>query len=294
MLKEIWIAELVKAFRSEPSFLSTLPDYSSKVADNNTLHMSDVGADPQVLINNTTYPIAVAARVDSDLAISLDKFDTTNTEVTDDELKSLAYDKIKSINEQHKEVLTEKTADKAAHALSPQANTTDTPLIDTTGATNGNPTPRKKMTLADIISAKGAFDVLKIPRKGRVLILCNEHVQDLLNVNEAFQKQYNMDNKEGLIGRLYGFDIYEYATMPVFAVGTTKQAFGAAAVATDRAASIFYYAPRMFKAMGKTTLYSAKAENDPQNRKSVIGYRTHFVAMPKKAAAIGAIVGANL
>ena len=102
LLREVWTGELLKAFRQEATFLTGIPNYSSKVVGGKTksIHLVDVGADPAVLVNNTTYPIATSQRTDGDVAIGLHKFETENTTVTDDEMEGVAYDKIKSVNPQ--------------------------------------------------------------------------------------------------------------------------------------------------------------------------------------------------
>lgn len=280
VLKEIWTGELVKQFREVPTFLDPIKDYSAKVEGNKTIHLASVGADPSVLINNTTYPIAVAGRTDGDIAITLDKFDTENTEVSDDELEGLSYDKIRSVNEQHVEVLVEATGDKAIHSLAPASDSAATPVITTAAAT---------LTVADIRKLKRKFDDQKFPKMGRVLVLCPQHVEELLAASENFEKQYNIDNKEGKIGRLMGFDIYEYVGMPVYNAGS-KQAFGAASDPADKVSSIAYCASRMFKANNKAKMYKSKAEDDPQYRRTVIGYMMRHIALPKKNEAIGAII----
>lgn len=72
---EIWTGELVKALRSglEGSWLDGVPDQSS-IAENDVIHLVDVGVDPDVLVNNTTYPIPLQALEDKDIAVKLDKF----------------------------------------------------------------------------------------------------------------------------------------------------------------------------------------------------------------------------
>ena len=62
-----------------------------------------MGVDPDVLINNTTYPIPLQALEDKDIAISLDKFQTKVTPVTDDELYAISvqYDKMSRVKESH-------------------------------------------------------------------------------------------------------------------------------------------------------------------------------------------------
>ena len=92
---EIWTGELVKALRSglEGSWLDGVPDQSS-IAENDVIHLVDVGVDPDVLVNNTTYPIPLQALEDKDIAVKLDKFQTKVTPITDDELYAISYDKM--------------------------------------------------------------------------------------------------------------------------------------------------------------------------------------------------------
>lgn len=291
--QEIWTGELIKAFRSDDSFLSTIRSYDQYV-NNDIIHLVAVGGDPDVLINNTTYPIAVDPRVDTDVPIALDKFDTTNTSISDDELYALPYDKISSVVEQHSDVLREKTAAKAAHALAPNTDEQG-PIVLTTGASNGESNARKRMTMTDVISMKERFDALKVPKMGRIAVLSTDHVNDLLRTDEKFKEQY-MNVREGVILKLHGFTIYEFVDTPTYSVVSTvltKKAFGAAAApSTDQAASVFYYAPRVFKAAGSTTMYLREAANDPEHRKTVAGFRQYFICMPKTTAGFGAVVSA--
>lgn len=278
--REIWTGELVKAYREAPTFLKPIKDYSAKVADNKTIHLTAVGVDPAVLINNTTYPIATAGRTDADIAITLDKYDTENTSITDDELHALAYDKIRSVNESHVDALVEFTGDRSIHNLAPVSDSANTPVVTAVAAT---------MTMTDIRSLKRRFDDQKFPKMGRTLVLCPRHVEELLATNETFQKQYSLDNKEGKIGKLLGFDIYEYTTTPVYN-GGTKQAFGTAPAGGDKESSIAFCASRMFKANSKATQYRSNASGDPQNRETVIGYMMRQIALPKNNEAIAALV----
>ena len=134
-------------------------DYSAAVK-NETIHLIDVGGDPEVLINNTTYPIPLQALKDGDIALGLDKFQTKRTAVSDDELFAISYDKIGSVIERHSDAITIAKFKKAAHALAPNSNTKDTPVIQTSGEMDGT---RKKCTRKDIIALKRKLDALQIP-----------------------------------------------------------------------------------------------------------------------------------
>ena len=159
VLVEVWTGELIKKLREMPTFLAKIASRNDLV-NNNVIHMVDVGADPAVLINNSTYPISIASRTDSDVAISLYKFETENTSITDDELYSISYDKLGSVLEVHKEVLSEGEANMALHSLAPTTNGASTPVILSTGVSNGETQARKVMTMADLRTMKKKFDDL--------------------------------------------------------------------------------------------------------------------------------------
>ena len=293
VLKEVWTGELVKALRAgmEATWLDQIPDMSS-VAENDVIHLVDVGIDPDVLINNTTYPIDTQALDDSDITISLDKFQTKATPVTDDELYALSYDKMARVKESHANALNDAKFTKAAHAMAPTKNATGTPVLTTTGEiVGGGSTGRRRLTRADIISLKAAFDAAKIPTAGRRLVLCSDHVNDLLLEDQKFADQY-YNYTTGKIANLYGFEVYEFANCPMYTVAGNKKAVGASATTGEYQASFAFYDKRVFKATGSTKMYYSEAATDPQNQRNLVNFRHHFIAMPKKTDAIGAIMSA--
>ena len=284
--REIWTGEVLRGFGLGKSFLQELKDYS-RFVESDVIHLVDVGAKPEVLINNSTYPLVPASLTDADIPISLDKFETEPTVITDDELYAISYKKIQVAVELHKEALEDKTAEAAAHALAPAGDTTDTPVVKTSGEDNGN--GYKRMTIADIISLKKRFDDAKIPVINRVLILNSQHVQDLLLANEAFKNQYK-DIAKGQVLTLFGFRIYEFLNTPVYDASFSKKAFGAAPAGTDRNASVAFYAPETFKAKGSLKEYFSEAGKDPLNKQNLVSFTLRYIALPKSNRAIGAIV----
>jgi hypothetical protein len=285
--KEVWTGEMVKAFKLEGSFLDKVPD-QSRFVENDVIHLVKIGVKPEVLINNTTYPLTPASLADVDIPIGLDKLETVPTAITDDELYAISYPKMQAAIELHKDSLMESALKRAVHAFAPAADATLTPLIKTTGGDNGN--GYNKITVADIISLKKAFDDMKVPMDGnRILVLCSQHVNDLLNTNETFQKQYQ-DITSGRILNMYSFEIHEFTDMPLYDDLFAKKAYGAAAAGTDRDASVAFYAKRMFKAKGSTKAFITEAEKDALNKTNYMSYNQRFIALPKTQEAIGAIV----
>lgn len=287
---EIWTGELVKYLRRglEATWLDGIPD-SSSIVNNDVIHLVEVGVDPDVLINNTTYPIPLQALNDADIAIQLDKFQTKVTPVTDDELYAISYDKMSRVKESHGNAINDSKFQKAAHALCAQQNTATTPVLVTTGARDAD-TGRIKLCTQDVINLKRALDKLKVPAAGRRLVLCTDHVNDLLETDQRFKEQYNIDRGNGTVGRLYGFDIYEFANNPLYTTAGVKKAVGASADTGEFQCSFAFYVPRVFKATGSTKMYYSEAANDPEYQRNKINFRHYFVCLPKKADAGGVIM----
>jgi len=286
---EVWTGELVKALRAglEATWLDGVPDQSS-IVNNDVIHLVEVGIDPDVLVNNTTYPIPMQALDDKDIAISLDKFQTKATPITDDELYAISYDKMSRVKESHANAISDMKFQRAAHALAPQEDTTKTPVIATTGEDDG--TGRKRLTVNDLVSLKARLDKLKVPASGRRLVLSPDHVNDLLLTNQTFERQYNINRNDGTVGKLEGFEIYEYVNNPYYSTAGVKGALGS----TDGyQASFAFYTPRVFKATGSTKMYYSEAATDPQNQRSLINFRHYFICLPKLADSCGAIYSAS-
>lgn len=285
VLTEVWTGELVKALRAglEGSWLDGVPDQSS-IAENDVIHLVDVGVDPDVLINNTTYPIPLQVLDDKDIAVQLDKFQTKPTPITDDELHALSYDKMARVKESHGNAINDSKFTKAAHALCAQKNSATTPVLKTSGERDAE-TGRLRLVPADLVSMKRAMDKLKVPSENRRLVLCPDHVNDLLLASQNFREQYNIDRNTGKVGKLYGFDIYEYANTPLYTTAGVKKAVGTTASAGEFQCSFAFYIPRVFKATGSTKMYYSDASTDPQNQRNLISFRHYFLAMPKKGDA---------
>lgn len=87
-LMQMWERELVNKLRYEGQWMSRIPS-KDKYVNNNIINITEVGADPRVLINNNTYPIPFSQRKDDNIPVGLNKYDTENTEITRDELYAL-------------------------------------------------------------------------------------------------------------------------------------------------------------------------------------------------------------
>ncbi len=288
---EVWTGHMTKAFRNPPESLGWYNRIRSfdQYVNNDVIHFINIGGDPTVLINNTTYPIGIETLEDADKAISLDKYQTKATQITDDELYAISYDKMATVIERHKEAISEKKYSRALHAISPQSNTDATPVILTKGNLEDG---RRMLTRASIIALKKKFDDAKVPLTERILVLCPDHVADLLETDQKFAGQY-YKYETGKICNMFGFEIYEYTECPLFdSLALTKLPYGSIADANSHQASIAYAASRMMKANGSTKAYLKEAKNNPETQASLANFRHHSICLPLKMEAMGAIVSA--
>jgi hypothetical protein len=283
---EVWTGELVRQLRGgmTASWLDGVSDYSAAV-NNEVVHLVDVGGDPDVLINNTTYPIAAQELEDGDIALGLDKFQTKKTAVSDDQLFAISYDKMGSVIERHGDAITIAKFKKAAHALAPNSNTAKTPVVPTSGEDDNG---RKKCTRKDIIALKRKLDALQVPTAGRRLVLCSDHVNDLLEDDQKFRDQY-YNYTTGKIANMYGFEVYEFENCPYFTKEGTKVPFKNSPSGTDHQASFCFYTKRVFRAQGSTKMYYRDAQTNPDYQQNEVNFRHYYIVLPKKMEAIGAI-----
>lgn len=293
---EVWTSEIIKRFDSldQDEWRQGIPDksqYASMTNDGESvvINLTYFGVSPDVLIDNNTYPIPIQDLTGENIPISLKKFQTKVTPITDDEARGLKYDKIRVAQESHATKIGEEKNDLAIHSIAPAGNTANTPVLVTTGADDG--TGRKMLVKADILTLKKAWDDKKIPKKGRRLVLCNDHVNDLLTQDQKFQEQY-YNYTSGKIANMFSFEIFEYPTMPLYdPVAKTKLAYGGV-VTTHRTASVAFHVQRVAQAKGFTKAYLSLSSQDPQNQRSLLAYRHYDLVLPVKQEAIAAIVSA--
>lgn len=284
--QEVWIKQIKERFYPDSSFLNYVKDFSPLV-DNDALNLAEAGIDPQVLVNNTTYPIAVVKRDDKPIRIELDLFETENTLVRRPEVIEYAYNQLESVLMGHRNILKATTGAKAAHAYAPDEDTDETPIVQTTGdAYKG----RKRLTIEDILLLKERFDNADIPLEERFLVLHPSHLTDLILFDvKAFKSITDFVN--GQPNRLAGFGMLQFSKMAYYDNTLNKKAFGSAVVAGDAFCSLAFQSGEVMKADGDVHMYAR--ENDPEERGAIVGFDKRFVALPIRNKGIGAIVSTN-
>lgn len=287
--KQIWISQIMEKFYPEASFLNFAKDMSENV-EYDKINLADCGFDPEVLINNTTYPIAVAERTDTPLSIELSLYETENTLVRSPQAVELAYDKLESVIYGHRMALRAMAGNKSAHAYTPTQDTTNTPVLITTGDNNGD--GFKRLVPEDILKLKKRYDLLEVPFENRYLVLDPNHVEDLILYDLKAFKDIT-DFKDGQPNRFAGFNILQYTRTAKFDFTTRqKLPFGAVANENTVFSSFSFSSEEVMKAMGDMKMY--EKIDDPEQRATIVGFDMRFIALPIRNKAIGAIMASKI
>jgi hypothetical protein len=156
IFKEVWTGEIIKRVNILESFSwvnAIVRDYSRFVSVLNeeaqVIHLASFPIQPDVLIDNTTYPIPVQALTTSDVPISLNKLQTKVTAVTDDALYANTTNPMVLHAEAHANAVLETKFALGAWNICPSGNSAAMPVIVATGADDG--TGRKKLQWADLV-----------------------------------------------------------------------------------------------------------------------------------------------
>ena len=283
--KQIWISMLMEGFYPSRTFLARSVDMTAMV-EYNKINLAEAGVAPEVLVDNTTFPVPTASRTDTPLELPLHTFDTKNTVVRNVEAMELAYDKMESVVRQHRNTLQAKTAAFAANNWAPQTNKDLTPVKATSGADNKR--GLKSLSFQDILDLDAWFRSQDIDPSTMVAVLNPYHLADLMAEDMKLYKEMLTGNK------IFGFDLYTFSQLPYYNASTgAKVVFGTAAQDTDTQCSLFYCANEVMRADGDIEVFAKY--KDPGERGDVIGFQKRFTALPirnKYQAAIYSAKGA--
>lgn len=251
------------------------------ITDQNTIHVPLETFTPDVLLNNTTYPIDVQNHSDGTKTVNLDKYQTKATKITEDQALGASYDKIDATGKRHVKAINITKFKKAIHAIAPATNTTATPCVSVPAAFTAEDVYKAIVTL------KGKFDDAEVPEDGRRLVLCTDHANALLTSKDYAAALFADKNSGRVSGMLAGFKVYSYVGNPYYTTSGVKNAWGATPGGTDKKATIAFYEDNIGKKTGILKQYY-DAPNTT-NQAHQVNYRHYFVVLPIKNEAIGAI-----
>jgi hypothetical protein len=285
----------------EALFIDSIPEIAfdiqaingGDISEKNKINLPSTEFEVDVLVNNNTYPIDIQQYADGSIEITLDKIQTKATSLTDDQIIGTSYSEIDVVTKAHSEAITELKYNKAVHAMAPVANTAKTPVILTKGTGTEVTGERIVCTYDDLVNLKSACDnaVPKIPAKERMLVLCDDHWNDLLKDRKNFGDQLVNYNEGSPAPRIAGFMLHRFDKNPNYNATTKgKIPFGATATATQYEGSFVFIPSNIAKKTGMTRQYFGLASQNPTTQQNLLNYRHYFVCTPKRNQYMAALV----
>lgn len=295
---ELWQArvEQTVSTNTQAPWLDGIPELAGEmsivgegsVTEKCIIHLAATDFEPDVLINNTTYPLEVQEYDDETLQFTLDKYQPKVVTLSDDQAMGASYPKIDAATTGITNAILKKKYGKAAHSLAPNGHTEKTPVLVTTGETvNG----RKRLTYDDLVTFRRALVGEDGDTTGLRIVLCPDHETDILLDRKNFGDKLVNYNEGDPAPKIAGLEIYTYGNNPYYTVATkTKKAYGSVPGAGDVRGSFAFKIEACGKKTGVTKQYYVPAAMNPKTQANELGYRHYFVAVPKRAQFIGAII----
>jgi hypothetical protein len=172
---ETWIPAIEQNLFKGLDVISNVCTDDSSYVNNKTIHIPNAGAPPSVSRGNTTYPVAITERTDTDVNYSLTNFEIGPVRLSWTDGLQLSYDKVASITSDFMGNLSETMRN---YFLSQWYSYDAASIIDTTGTAtttnwlgSGATGSLKHLIGADVINAARIMDMMKMPGSDRYLLV---------------------------------------------------------------------------------------------------------------------------
>lgn len=208
--KQIWLSTIQENFFPNNSFASKSVDDSAFV-DNKTVHVPNAGAPSGVVINRTEKPASISQRTDQDLTYDIDELTTDPIYIPNVDTVELSYDKRQSVLANDKSQLQTAAGQNLLYKWATGAK-----VFTTSGEARAAHTSltatgtRKKITKTDVLALSTQMNSDDVPSDNRYLLLDAAMYNDLLadlTDKELTAFLASADAQNGIVGRLYGFDV---------------------------------------------------------------------------------------
>ncbi len=228
--------------------------------------------------------------------VEWEKYDTEPTEVDDAEVRGLAFDKRNAVRVKHSEAFKMGIRDHIIWKLAPNDDTNaNMPVVRTTGEDDG--TGRKRMTFKDLVTYLEKVKKLNLPQMDKLfMILSPEHSTDLIldrdSANLFANKEIFFDTKTGKVKSVMGFKFFENNAVLAYDQNGNKKAKGAVLGATDRIASMFFYAPNVVYHLDKVKVLYKPETTDTRSADPASEFRLQVYGIVDRIEdyGVGAIV----
>ncbi len=261
--KEIWEDHIEGNLFKNNEFLLASTDAGQYVLKGMVVHIPQAGATPNIVKNRTSLPATVVQRTDTDVTYTLDEYTTDPILIPNADLFELSYNKRESVLSEYESSLRQTIADNILVDWAPTAGTglimrtSGVATASTLAGTTGN---RAKFTVNDLKGAQLQLNKQNVPMEGRYALISADMFQQLTDDMSATQyRDFSAayDVKDGVLGRLFGFNIMMRSGVVSYNNGTSPvvNAYGATANPTDNDGVLCWQISAVETAVGQIRFY---------------------------------------
>jgi hypothetical protein len=261
--KEIWQDHIEGNLFKNNEFLLASTDAGQYVLQGKVVHIPQAGATATVVKNRSSVPATVVQRTDTDITYALDEYTTDPILIPNAETFELSYNKRESVLGEYEASLRQTIADNLLIDWSPSGSTGY--VVRTTGTStashlSGTTGTRKKFTVNDLKNAQLQLNKQNIPMEGRYALMSADMFQQLtddMSVTQYRDFSAAYDVKDGVLGRLFGFNIMMRGGVVTYDASTAPlvNAYGAASNATDNDGVLCWQIGAVERALGLITFF---------------------------------------
>lgn len=259
--KEIWVGYILANLFKNNEFLKLAYNDDQYVVAGKLVHIPQAGAKPVVKKNRTVLPATAVKRTDTDIVYALNEYTTDPTHIPDADKVELSYDKIGNVLDEHLEAVNELIAEWMLFDWSPSllAN-----IVRTSGVAlgahledaTGN---RKKFVKEDLKRVQYLMNKANIAKADRYALVDSDMLSQLQDDEDLKKRDHSMelDMKNGVIDRLYGFQIIERSSVLIYNADGTPAVKSpeATSAATDNAAILCWQKNSVARALGEVNFF---------------------------------------
>lgn len=281
---------LVEFKNYKDDFVGTLPGVNPGALTADGVRFNKLINNVGFHVNNTS-DFTAKKMAGAKVFVPWEKYDTDPTQVDDAEARNLSYDKRAAVRVKHTEAFKLGIRNHILHKLCPADDTSiDMPVMRTTGANTG--AGRLRLTFADLVRYCEKVKGLNLPKADEIyMVLCPEHQTDLIldRDSAAYFADRNIffDVQTGKVKSVMGFKFFENNSCPAFSKDGEKLAKGATLTATDRNASVFYYAPNAIYHLDAVKILYSPETTDTKSADPTSTFRTQTYGLVDRVQEYG-------
>ena len=286
---EMWQKLVKEEFFKSNAFLSTMKNADEYVVGGSSVHIPQSGGHSDAEKNRATVPAAAVKRTDTVITYPLDEYTSTPRLITNIDQVELSYDKMNSVINEDTSYLFELAGDNILYDVSKDVLAAS--KIPTSGANAPASAPsatgdRKILTAADLRTARKMLNKQNIPKQGRFINLSSEMFDQLMSDDKLWDTyQKTLNQREGELGRLFGFQILERSSVLVSDNAQTIKAPNAAAATTDADTALFYQSNAVERALGEVKMFWK--QGDPNSYGDIISFLLRAGSRASRADKLG-------